>query len=174
MGFLGEAYLAKDDPTAALPWLEQAVQLMSQFRFRPLQSWYLASLGEAHRQHGHLAQARELASQALTISQAIKFPLGVGLAQHALARIVQSEGSFVDAERYLHEAQQTYAAIQSRYWVARIHLDLAMLAHAQGDQEAAAGHCREALAAFTALQLPKYVEHTAHLAETCGVSLAKD
>ena len=47
------------------------------------------------------AQARELASQALTISQAIKFPLGVGLAQHALARIVQSEGSFVDAERYL-------------------------------------------------------------------------
>jgi tetratricopeptide (TPR) repeat protein len=173
-GFLGEAYLAKGDPTAALPWLEQAVQLMSQFRSRPLQSWYMTSLGEAHRLHGHFAQARELASQALTISQAIKFLLGVGFAQHALARIAQSEGTFTDAEQHMHQAQQTYATIQSRYWVARAHLDLAMLAHAQGNQEAAARHCQEALATFTALQLPKYVEDTTHLAETCGMSLAKD
>jgi class 3 adenylate cyclase/tetratricopeptide (TPR) repeat protein len=174
MGFLGEAYLAKGDPTAALPWLEQAVQSMSQFRFRPLQSWYMTSLSEAHRLHGHFAQARELATQALTISQAIKFLLGVGFAQHALARIAQSEGTFTDAERYIYEAQQTYATIQSRYWVARTQLDLAMLVHTQGNQEAAARHCQEALAAFTALQLPKYVEHTVHLAEACGVSLTKD
>jgi class 3 adenylate cyclase/tetratricopeptide (TPR) repeat protein len=174
MGFLGEAYLAKGEPTAALPWLEQAVQSMSQFRFRPLQSWYMTSLGEAHRLHGHLAQARELASQALTISQAIKFLLGVGFAQHALARIAQSEGTFTDAERYIYLAQQTYATIQSRYWVARTYLDLAMLAHAQGNQETAARHLQEAQAVFTTLQLPKYVEHTVHLAEACGVSLAKD
>jgi class 3 adenylate cyclase/tetratricopeptide (TPR) repeat protein len=174
MAFLGEAYLAKGEPTAALPWLEQAVLLMGQFRFRPLQSWYMTSLGEAHRLHGHFVQARELASQALTISQAIKFLLGVGFAQHVLARIAQSEGIFADAERYIHEAQQTYATIQSRYWVARTHLDLAMLAHAQGNQEAAARSLQEAQAVFTVLQLPKYVEHTAHLAETCGVPLAKD
>jgi hypothetical protein len=53
-------------------------------------------------------------------------------------------------------------------------LDLAMLAHAQGNQEAAARSLQEAQAVFTVLQLPKYVEHTAHLAETCGVPLAKD
>lgn len=174
MGFLGEAYLAKGEPTAALPWLEQAVQSMSQFRFRPLQSWYMTSLGEAHRLHGHFAQARDLASQALTISQAIKFLLGVGFAQHALGRIAQSEGTFTDAERYIYEAQQTYATIQSRYWLARTHLDLAMLANAQGNRETAARHLQEAQAVFTALLLPKYVEYTAHLAEVCGVSLAKD
>ena len=128
----------------------------------------------AHCLLGHLAQAREVALQALTIAKDIKFSFGVGLAQHALGRIAQSEGTFADAERYLREAQQTHAAIQSRYWVARTHLDLTVLAHAQCNQKAVASHLQEAQAVFTALQLPKYNEHTAQIAEAYGVPFAKE
>jgi tetratricopeptide (TPR) repeat protein len=172
MGFLGEAYLAKGDPPAALPWLEQAVQQMSQFRFRSLQSWYMSSLAEAQRLHGHLASARELAVQALALSQEIKFWLGVGLAQHALAHVALAEDAFAEAKRYLDAAQQTYAAIQGRYWVGRTHLDLATLAHAQGDISAATPHLHEAHGLFTALQVPKYIERTAQLACEYGITLA--
>ncbi len=121
-----------------------------------------------------LAQARELASQALGISQDIKYWFGVGVAQQTLGRIAQSEGSLADAERFLHEAQQTFATIQCRYWVARNHLDQAALAHAQGNPEAAANHLQEAKAVFTALQLPKYIKLTENIASEYRVPLAKE
>ena len=71
-----------------------------------------------------------------------------------------------------YEAQQTYATIQSRYWVGRTHVDLATLAHLRGNQEAAMTHCHEAHALFTALQVPKYVERIEQFACSWGVSLA--
>ncbi len=87
-----------------------------------------------------LAQARELASQALDISQDIKYWFGVGVAQQTLGRIAQSEGSLADAERFLHEAQQTLATIHCRYWLERNYMDQAALSHSQGNPQSAANH----------------------------------
>src|SRR5262249_4104032 len=44
LGFLGQAYLESGNTAAATAALEQAVQYMSQFRFRQLHGWYLACL----------------------------------------------------------------------------------------------------------------------------------
>lgn len=174
MGVLGSAYLEKGDASAALSQLEQAVQFMSQFGFRQLQSWFTTLLGEAHCLLDQLPKARGLVSKALTISKEINFLFGVGLARQALGRIAQSDGAFTDAERHIHQAQKTYATIQSRYWVARTHLDLTMLAHDQSIKKAVARHLQEAHVVFTDLQLPKYIKHTAHFAELYDVPLAKD
>ena len=171
---LGEAYRTKGDAAAAIHWLEQSVESMSRFGFRSMQSWSQALLAEAHRMLDNLARARELASQALDISQDIKYWYGVGVAQHTLGRIALSEGSLADAERFLHEAQQTFATIQCRYWVARNHLDQAALAHAQVNPEAAASHLQEAKALFTALELPKFIKRAEDIAAEYRVPLEKE
>ena len=69
MMFLGEAYLTKGDATAAIPCLERSVESLSRFGFRGLQTWDQTLLAEAHRLLDNLDRARELASQALDISQ---------------------------------------------------------------------------------------------------------
>lgn len=98
--------------------------------------------------------------------------LGVGLAQHALARVAQAEGALAEAKRYLDEAQQTYTAIQGRYWIGRTHLDLAILAHAQGHRDTATMHANSAQALFMALHIPRYVERTQQFASACGLVLS--
>jgi hypothetical protein len=94
------------------------------------------------------------------------------LAQHALARVAQAEGAFAEAKRSLDAAQQTYAAIQGRYWVGRTHLDLAILACSQEDMNSAAMHLRAAHDLFTALQLSTYIERTEQLAREYGLVLS--
>ena len=69
-------------------------------------------------------------------------------------------------------ALQTFTSTQGRFEVGRTHLDLATLAHAQGDVSATAMHLYEAHGLFTALQVPKYSERTAQLAREYGVTLA--
>jgi tetratricopeptide (TPR) repeat protein len=171
---LGEAYRTKGDASVAMHWLEQSVESLSRFGFRSMQSWSQAMLAEAHRMLDNLARAHELASQALDISQDIKYWFGVGVAQHTLGRIALSEGSLADAERFLHEAQQTFATIQCRYWVARNHLDQAALAHTQDNPQAAASHLQEAKATFIALRLSKYIKLTENFASEYRVPLAEE
>jgi hypothetical protein len=72
----------------------------------------------------------------------------------------------------LQEALATFASIQSRLEVGRTHLALAALAYAQDHPEATAAHCHAALAVFTALHHPMYVERTAQRASEYGVVLA--
>jgi hypothetical protein len=50
-------------------------------------------------------------------------------------------------------------------------LDLARLAHAQGNPEAVTTYLHEALTLFSTLHLPRWVEHTTQLASELGVSL---
>jgi tetratricopeptide (TPR) repeat protein len=171
---LGEAYRTKGDATVAVHWLEQSVESLSRFGFRAMQSWNQALLAEAHRMLDNLAQARELASQALKISQDNKYWFGIGTAQQTLGRIALSEGSLADAEGFLQEAQQTFATIQCRYWVARNHLDQAALFNAQGNPEAAARYLLDAKTVFTALQLPKYIKLTEKIASEYRVLLAEE
>jgi hypothetical protein len=70
----------------------------------------------------------------------------------------QAGGALSEAERHLKDALGTFESVQARYDVGRTHLDLAALAHAQGDRKAAAAHRDEARRVFEALKIPKYVE----------------
>jgi len=55
--------------------------------------------------------------------------------------------------------------------VARTELALADLAHARGDREALRSHVTAALALFTQLGVPRYVERTQRLAADWGAPL---
>ena len=55
--------------------------------------------------------------------------------------------------------------------LARTHLDLATLAHAQDNAEAAATYLSTAWAWFVRLQVPRYVERADHLAQAYGLTL---
>jgi hypothetical protein len=111
--------------------------------------------------------------QGLTITREVKHEYGVALAQRALGQIDQACGALAPANIHLYAALQSFATMSARFEVGRTHLTLVELAHVQGDQEALATHLKEAYALFRALQVPKYVERTAQLAERFGVSLAE-
>jgi hypothetical protein len=149
------------------------MQRMAQFRFRQLQSWYMAWVSEAYLQERHPEIARDLASQSMTIAREAKFWFGVGAAQRTLGRIAHSSGEVLAAHSSLHDALATYASIQARFELARTHLDLASVAHTQGKQATATTHLSTASAWFKTLQVPKWMERTEHLAQEYGVTLTE-
>ncbi len=171
LGFLGYAFLEKGDPVEAIPVLERAIQLTSQFRYRPFQGLFTTFLAEASLLNGDIEKARALASQGLELTRDTKYWFGVGSAQRTLGRIAQASGALSEAETHLNEAFDTFASIQARFEMGRTHLALAELAHAQGNHEAAATHLKEAHHLFRTLRVPKYVERTEQLAREFGVAL---
>ncbi|MBI4640701.1 MAG: AAA family ATPase [Candidatus Tectomicrobia bacterium] len=173
MGFLGYAYLEKGDPTQAISVLEQSVEQLGRFRYRQLQGWFTTLLGEAYLLNGQIERGRDLALQGWQIARDIKFWYGVGLAQRALGRIARASNALSDAEIHLNEAIQAFTSIQERFEVGRTQLDLAILAHAQGNQEAAMMHLKEAHDLFRILKVPKYVERTEQLAREFWVLLSE-
>jgi hypothetical protein len=77
----------------------------------------------------------------------------------------------VEAESYFQEALQIQTTTEKRFMTAVYSLDLARLAHAQGNAVAVTTRLHEALTLFSALHLPRWVEHTTQLAGELGVSL---
>src|SRR5262249_29220482 len=100
------------------------------------------------------------------------FPYAVGCAQRALGRAAHQRGNLAEADARLREALATFCGYDGRFDVARTRLDLAALAHAQGDRETAIGHLREARMLFGVLRVPTYVERAEAIARTYGASLA--
>jgi hypothetical protein len=74
---------------------------------------------------------------------------------------------------HLQEALATFSSIQSRYDLTRTHLDLALLAHTQDNQDTTTTHLSTAYAWFKKLQVPKWVERTEQLAREYGVTLTE-
>ncbi len=171
-GFLGNAYLEQGDSAQAIPCLEQAVQHLRQFRHSQNEGRFCIYLSEAHLMQGDLKQARTLALQGLSLSRESQFEHGIGLAQRALGRIALAGGAHVQAGTHLYAALQRFAETKQRYRVAQLHLDLAALAHVQGNPEVASIHLTEAHDVFETLQVPAYVDRTQQLANALGVSLS--
>ena len=169
--FWATAYLEQGNLAEAIPVLEQAVEEALRYRSRQVQSWFKAFLGEAYRLDQQLDKAQQLASQGYELASSIQHGWGTALAQRTLGRIAHSRGNLAEAGALLQEALDTFASIHARFEAGRTHLDLAALAHTQGNQERATAQLTQAQALFTALQVPRYVERTAHLARDYGITL---
>ena len=135
------------------------------------QGWFTTLLGKAHCLNGQIEMAQDLAQQGLKISRDSRFWYAVGLGQRTLGHIAQSVGKLAAAKAHLQEALTTFHSIQARCEVARTHLDLALLAHTQGQLDTATTHLSTAYAWFKKLQVPKWVEKTEQLAREYGVTL---
>ena len=169
LGFLGYAYLEKGDVPPAKEALQQSVQMLQQTGFQPLLGWFSAFLAEAYLADGLPEEAQELALQALEITGKAQFRYGVGLAQRALGRVDRGRGDLPAAEARFGEALATFAALEVPVEGARTHLDLAELAHAQGNPAAAARDLDEAHRVFVELGLRRYQERVARL--SAGLAL---
>jgi DNA-binding winged helix-turn-helix (wHTH) protein/class 3 adenylate cyclase/tetratricopeptide (TPR) repeat protein len=168
---LGRAYLEHGEVTQATPVLEQAARLCDQMQNRALQGWVLCHLSRAYLLRGDPVQALDLAGQGLALARAAQNPTVIATALRTMGRLALAQGALVEAETHFQAALQLQTATERRSMVGVLSLDLAQLAHAQGDPEAVATHLHEALTLFSALQLPKWVEHTTQLASELGVSL---
>jgi tetratricopeptide (TPR) repeat protein len=173
LGNLGYAYMVKGDLAQAIPILEQAVQQADQYRSRQVQSMFRTCLGEAYHVDDQNEKAGSVASQGLALAEAIKFPWGIGRAQRILGRIALTSGNHAEAASYLQNALETLASIHACFEQARTHLDLASLAHTQGNQDTTTTHLSTAFAWFKKLQVPKWMERTEQLAQEYGVTLTE-
>jgi ATP/maltotriose-dependent transcriptional regulator MalT len=156
----------------ALELLEKAVAAATRFRSRQIQASWKAYLAEAYLLNGRLEKARSLAREALEISLATAYALGVGTAQRTLGRIAQAAGTPDEAQAYLNQAVETLTTVNARYLIARAHLDLAFLASARGDRKAAASSLRAAHELFGALNAPNLVNRAEQLAAEFGLILS--
>jgi class 3 adenylate cyclase/tetratricopeptide (TPR) repeat protein len=171
MNTLGMCYIEKGDPAPAIPILERAAGALAEFGFRQLHGVATIFLAQACLADGQVERAYELASRALEIALDPSFPWAVGWAQRLLGRIAHQRGSLEEADARLREALATFGGFDGRFEVGRTRLDLAALAHAQGDRDAAVGHLREARMLFEAVRVPTYVERTEAIAQQYGAGL---
>jgi tetratricopeptide (TPR) repeat protein len=166
---LGYAHLEQGDTDKAVSLLEQSVQ-----HFRRAQQtwgWFAAWLGEAYAAAGRIDEARAVVLQGLGRTREAEYWIGIGIAQRALGRVDRASGALSEAETHLQEALHTFTSHGFRPEAARTHLDLATIAHAQGDAAATATHLYQAHMLFTTLQAPAYVERTVQLARNYGMTL---
>jgi tetratricopeptide (TPR) repeat protein len=157
-GFLGACYLEAGDAHHAIPLLETSVEHLARFQIRQTQGFYLALLAEAYVLSGGLEHAAELATQALGVSQAAGYVYGVGWAQRALGRVALGRHSTREARVRFTDALHTFASVETLFEEGRTHVALADVATVEGDADAVGVHLTEALRAFQALQLARYVE----------------
>jgi tetratricopeptide (TPR) repeat protein len=154
--------------------LEQAVQLADRVRSLQFCAWFRTMLGEAYLLEDAIDEADRVVREALAASSDIQFLICVGLSKHLLGRIAKVQGAFSEAERQLNEAVSTFATLGARFEHGRAELDLAALAHAQGNHGAVVSHLEKAYDLFQILRIPNYVERARELCNELGVPLRED
>jgi len=172
LGFLGYAYLAQGDLPRAGEALEESVRRLRQAGMQQLLGWFSAFLAEARLLTGRPDEARELAGEALTVTEGVRFRYGSGMAQRALARIALATGSPAEADGWLRRALESFHAIQAPFEVARTQLDLALLPGAGAAE--AARQLGEVRRTFADLGVPHYVREAERLAEEMAAPASPD
>jgi class 3 adenylate cyclase/tetratricopeptide (TPR) repeat protein len=163
LGFLGYAYLAQGDLARAGEALEESVRRLRQAGMQQLLGWFSAFLAEARLLAGRPEEARDLAGEALAVTEGVHFRYGSGMVQRALGRIARAAGSPAEADGWFRQALESFHAIQAPFEVARTQIELALLAGA-GSPEAAR-QLGEARRTFAELGVPYYVREAERLAE---------
>lgn len=150
---------------------EESLPRFRQIGYKFVVSMFAGWLGEALCVAGQLRKARDVALEGLTAGREGQSWSQAATNERTLGLIDQAEGVFADAQSHLEAALATFVAVEARFEAGRTHLDLAALAHARGDAEAARTHLADARAAFVALRLPTHVDRAQQLALRLGVSL---
>ncbi len=92
-------------------------------------------LAEAHLAVGNTERARELAAEAIAISNEVRFPFGLGVAQRSAGRIAGAAGDLAGARASFEHALETFAAIPARLELASTRQELARSCAAARDHQ---------------------------------------
>ena len=170
-GFLGNSYVEKGDPEAALPLLASASEIFNRLGWRQLEGWFILLQAQAQLMHGNQSEAATLLARGMEIIRSITFAPARILGHTLQAKLATARGNLDEAQ---HELRQSLALADDSgavFEAATIHLAIARAAHARSDQPATALHLREAHASFTQLKAPIWAARAEALAEQSGVTL---
>jgi tetratricopeptide (TPR) repeat protein len=171
MGWMGFAYLEKNEPEEAVPLLEQAITSMRQFHYQRLEGLYAILLGEAHLLQEEISKAAALLQFGNRMVVQTQYRFGLAWSCRALGKLACAMGELAQAEEHYRQALEAFTAIPTHFEVARTHLALAELAARQGFQAMTAEHLRAAYRLFTTLRVATYVARTEASASALGVAL---
>jgi len=170
-GWLGFALMEKGEAAEAIVRLTLATRVLGQFGDRSLHGWFTAFLAEARRGHGQPDVATEVAKTSLQISTDARTPVAVGWARLVLGRAAIDADAHAEAQAHLEEARAIFAAIGSRYEMARTETALAIACHAQGEIEGAGSLLRAAYRLFTEIGAPEHARRARRLADELALTL---
>jgi class 3 adenylate cyclase/tetratricopeptide (TPR) repeat protein len=170
-GFLGNCYVEKGDPTAALPLLEQAAATLGRLRFRQLEGYFTILQGVAHALQGDPERASALAERGLDVVRGVNFGPAIVEARVVEALVARARHDPAAARVALDEALAVSEQIGARFLAAQMRFGLAEVGQAAGDQEAVARHLPPAHADFRELGAPVWAERAAALGRTAGLAL---
>jgi class 3 adenylate cyclase len=170
LGFLGYAYLEKEDLPRAAGALAESVERLRQAGMKQLLGWFSAFLAEVRLLAGDSEEARRLARAALATTEEVGFRYGSGLAQRALGRVARAEGDVEAAAKWLEAALASFRAIAAPFEEGRTLLDLALLSGAESAE--AARQLGEARRLFAQLRLAGYVDRAERLAGELALAAA--
>ena len=170
-GWLGLAYLEKGEPAEAIPRLEEGSEGLGRSRYWTIKGFFDVWLAEALRQAGQVERAQKVATEALALGRETRSPYILAWARRVLGDIALAEAAHSEAETHLAASHDTFVTMHARFEAARTRLSQAGLAHARGEDQAAAGLLAEARDTFIDLAAPRYVARTERLADQLGIRL---
>lgn len=153
---LGKACCEAGESGRAVAVLEHAVALADKVRSLQFCAWFRTMLGEAYLLNGDIERAADVVGAALDVSAQSQFMIGVGLSKQIVGRIARARGAHAEAKRHLNKALQVLDSVGARFELARTRLELAALAHAEGNRVDGTAYLEEARALFAASKAPKY------------------
>ncbi|MDT0266688.1 BTAD domain-containing putative transcriptional regulator [Streptomyces sp. DSM 44915] len=163
---IAELHLRTGDPEQARVHAEQGLELARRTGYRAVACDCLRLLGRLRRLAGDHAAALELHEEALAVSQRAGAVHVVAEARNELAASLAAAGQHEAALRHYRESLELATrTARLRAHVAESQAGAAAVHLALGDRAAARDHLRQALAHYTALDLPQADEVRARLAE---------
>ena len=170
-GFLGNGYVEKGDPEAALPLLVSASATFNRLGWRQLEGWFTMLQAQAQLMRGNQPEAAALLARGLEIVRNITFAPARILGHTLQAKLATARGERDEARRELASALALAEDSDATFVGGTIHLAMAEAAHAQGDHADLVSHLGEAHARFTRLKAPIWAARAQALAQRDGVVL---
>jgi tetratricopeptide (TPR) repeat protein len=171
LGMMGVAYLEKGDLQHAIPAIETAAEGFRKIGYGHMVAYLDGQLGDALTSSGEFDRARSVLKEALDVATEVQFPVGTAYAFRALGRIAMTNGNLGEAEVLFGKSLETFSDIGALFEAARSRLNLAELAHQQGDLTNAVEHITRARTTFFDRRLAKHVERAERLATELGLPL---
>ncbi|GAA2639376.1 tetratricopeptide repeat protein [Dactylosporangium fulvum] len=155
LGNMGVAHVERGDQGAALRHLREALAIHRDLGNRTGEAIALINISRAHHQRGDDGRAYGEACDALAILRETGDRAATASALNAVGEAVLRLGRPAEAEACHREALEVAIEIGSLFSQARAHTGLGDVHQATADPAAAAHHWRQALAAYTDLDVPE-------------------